>query len=110
MALTRSAWALPLHAATGTCAVMTFIFLYFRDFAWARLTAAAQVCFILWGWALAEFPFLVRPDVTVYNAAAPAVTVRLLLALLATGAIALLPTLIFLYKIFSPQRAELENV
>jgi cytochrome d ubiquinol oxidase subunit II len=76
-----------------------------QAFAWARWTAAAQVCFILWGWALAEFPFLIRPDLTVYNAAAPAATIRLLLAVLATGAIVLFPALVYLYAIFGPHSA-----
>ncbi len=101
-ALTRSAWAIPLHAATGACALMTFVFLYTRAFGWARWTAAGQVCFILWGWALAQFPFLIRPDITLYNSAAPPATTRLLLVLLATGAIVLFPTLIYLYVLFGP--------
>jgi cytochrome d ubiquinol oxidase subunit II len=101
-ALTRSAWAIPLHLATGACAVMTFVLLYLRAFEWARWTAAGQVCFILWGWALAQFPYLVRPDLTLYNAAAPAATIRLLLVLLATGAIVVFPTLLYLYVLFAP--------
>ena len=101
-ALTRSAWALPLHMATGACAVLTFALLYTRRYQWARWTASAQVCLILWGWALAQFPYLVRPDVTIYSAAAPASTVRLLLILLATGAVVLVPSLIYLYSLFGP--------
>jgi len=105
-ALTGSAWAIPLHAATGACAVATFVLLYWRNFGWARWTAAGQVCFILWGWALAQFPFLIRPDVTLYSASAPAATVRLLLVLLSTGAVVVFPALIYLYAVFGPGGGE----
>jgi cytochrome bd ubiquinol oxidase subunit II len=104
-ALTRSPWAIPWHAATAACAVATFAFLFTRTYAWARWTAAAQVLFILWGWALSQFPFLIRPDITLYSAAAPLATRRLLLSLLATGAIVLVPTLIYLYSVFGPRQA-----
>ena len=36
------------------------------------VAAAAQVSCIVWGWAFTQYPFLIRPDVTVQGAAAPA--------------------------------------
>jgi cytochrome bd ubiquinol oxidase subunit II len=100
--LTRSFWALPLHLATGACALMAFVFLYTSAFRWARVAAAAQVSCIVWGWVLAQYPFLIRPDVTVQSAAAPAATLRLLVALLCLGALVLFPALGYLYSVFDP--------
>jgi cytochrome d ubiquinol oxidase subunit II len=63
----------------------------------------AQVIFILVGWALAQFPHLVTPDITIYNAAAPESTLKLLLLALGAGAVALLPSLLYLFQIFKGQ-------
>jgi cytochrome d ubiquinol oxidase subunit II len=100
--LTRSFLALPLHAATGLCAGLAFVFLYTSAFRWARVAAAAQVSCIVWGWVLAQYPFLIRPDVTVLSAAAPATTLRLLVVLLGIGALVLFPALAYLFSVFDP--------
>jgi cytochrome bd-type quinol oxidase subunit 2 len=64
------------------------------------LAAIGQVTLILVGWCLAQYPNLVTPDVTVNNAHAPEVTLRLLVLALGAGAIILLPSLGFLFHIF----------
>ncbi len=69
-----------------------------RD-AWARVLAAAAAVAMLWGWAASQFPYLVEPSVTIYDAAPPA-TLRLLFFSLCGGSLLLLPLLYFLYKVF----------
>ena len=81
---------------------VVFVFLYIRAFRWARLAAVAQVSFIVWGWALVQYPFLIRPDVTAESAVAPAATLRLLIALLGVGALVLFPALVYLFSLFDP--------
>ncbi len=103
--LTASVWALPLHAATAAAAVGAFYFLWKRKYAWARLCAAAQVSLILWGWALAQFPYIVEPDITIASAAAPQATLRLLLAALAVGALVLFPSFYYLFRVFKGRTA-----
>jgi len=77
--------------------------LWKRKYRLARLCAAGQVTLILWGWALAQYPYAVRPHLTVLAAAAPG-TVRIaLLQVLAVGAIILLPSLLFLFRVFGPR-------
>ena len=71
-ALLASAWAVPLHVATGASAVAAFACLWRRRYELARLAAAAQVTSILWGWALAQYPYAIRPHLTLADAAAPA--------------------------------------
>ncbi|HRC77738.1 MAG TPA: cytochrome d ubiquinol oxidase subunit II, partial [Kouleothrix sp.] len=66
----------------------------------ARGLAAAQITLIMLGWAAAQFPYLVEPHITIADAAAPPVTLRLLLIALAVGALLLFPSLYFLYRIF----------
>ena len=48
----------------------------------------------------AQYPYLVPPDLTVAGAAAPAVTLRLVLIVLALGAVVLLPSLVYLFRVF----------
>ncbi|ALA59001.1 cytochrome d ubiquinol oxidase subunit II [Nitrospira moscoviensis] len=69
-----------------------------RDYL-ARLFAAAGAVAVLWGWALSQFPYLVEPSVTIYDAAPP-VTLRILLGSLLGGSVLLFPFLSYLYRLF----------
>ena len=102
-ALLASAWAVPLHVATGASALAAFAFLWLRRYEFARLAAAAQVLFILWGWALAQYPYAIRPHLTLGDAAAPANVQVLLLQVLGIGAVVLVPSLLYLFGIFGPR-------
>jgi cytochrome d ubiquinol oxidase subunit II len=102
-ALTASAWALPLHLATGVCAVAAFACLWFEQYRLARIAAAAQVALILWGWALAQYPYAIRPHLTLAEAAAPENVLVLLLQVLGVGAVILIPSLLYLFRIFGPR-------
>jgi cytochrome d ubiquinol oxidase subunit II len=79
--------------------------LWTRRFRLARLAAAAQVTFILWGWAAAQYPYLLPPSLTIEAAAAPVPTLTFALWALAVGACVLFPSLFYLFRIFKPQRA-----
>ena len=57
----------------------------------ARVAAATQVSLILWGWAIAQYPYVVPPTLTIAGAAAPALTLTLVLWALAAGALVLFP-------------------
>jgi cytochrome d ubiquinol oxidase subunit II len=98
--LTRTPWSWGLHAMTAACAITALAALVLRRLHLARLTAAAQAALILAGWAFAQYPFLVPPDLTLARTAAPAATLRLLLGTLAAGALLLLPAFFYLYRIF----------
>jgi cytochrome d ubiquinol oxidase subunit II len=100
-----SVWAIPLHVATAVCAVGAFAALWSRKYAWARLCAAGQLTLILWGWALAQFPYIIEPDITINSAAAPPQTLRLLLVALCAGAIILFPSFFYLFRIFKGRTA-----
>jgi cytochrome bd ubiquinol oxidase subunit II len=101
-----SAWALPLHLATGLTAVAVLAALWFRRFRLARIATGLQVTLIFWGWALAQYPFLVPPDLTVTNSAAPSSTLRLTLIGLAVGGTVLLPSLLYLFQVFKTVPAD----
>ena len=93
-------WAPLLIGATICFAAAALASLWFRRFALARVAAIGEVTFILGGWSLSQYPKLITPDVTIFNAAAPPITLRLLIYALVAGAVVLLPSLLFLFRIF----------
>jgi cytochrome d ubiquinol oxidase subunit II len=98
-------WASLLLALTSVMATVALVALWQRWFTLARMAAIGQVTLILAGWGLAQYPNLVTPDVTVDNAHAPEITLRLLVLALAVGAIILLPSLFFLFRIFKGKKS-----
>jgi cytochrome d ubiquinol oxidase subunit II len=104
--LTASVWAIPLHATTAAAAIGALAALWTRRYWWARNAAVAQVAFIVWGWALTQYPYLIRPHLTFDAAAAPRPTLVLLVQVLALGAAVVLPSLVFLFRIFGPRQLD----
>jgi len=98
--LANSWWAWPLQIVTALAALGTLSALWTRRFPLARFCAAAQVTLILWGWAWAQYPYLVRPELTIHNAAAPQATMRALLWALAAGVVVLFPSYWYLFHVF----------
>ena len=66
----------------------------------ARGAAVIQVSCIVWGWSLAQYPLLLPPDLSYVTAAAPAITLKLVLLALFVGALVLVPSLYYLFRIF----------
>jgi cytochrome d ubiquinol oxidase subunit II len=93
-------WAPVLLLWTSLFAVSTLFALWRRHYAFARVAAIGQVTTILAGWSFAQYPHLVYPDLTISNCAAPEVTLRLLVIALGSGAMVLLPSLYYLFRVF----------
>lgn len=97
-------WAPWLLAATSGCAVVALVALSRRHFRTARAAAIGQVTLILVGWSVAQFPSLIVPDLDIFNTAAPPITLRLLAGALALGALILLPSLYYLFRVFKGRK------
>ncbi|WP_394826009.1 cytochrome d ubiquinol oxidase subunit II [Pendulispora albinea] len=78
--------------------------LVLRKFRLARLAAAAQVAFLVAGWGLAQYPYLIYPSLTLFDAAAPPATLDFVLYTLPFGLLLVLPSLIWLFRVFSRAR------
>ncbi|MGH2802380.1 MAG: cytochrome d ubiquinol oxidase subunit II [Thermoleophilaceae bacterium] len=65
----------------------------------ARYTAAAAVGAIVAGWALAQEPYLLPPDLTVEEAAAPDATLTALVIAAVVGLALLVPALAWLFRL-----------
>lgn len=98
--LTASAWAGPLHAATGVAAVAAIGLLWVRRFAAARAAAAAQVTLIVLGWGLAQYPELAIPGLTIAECGAPKSVLVPMLVTLGIGSAVLVPALVYLFAVF----------
>lgn len=105
--LISSTWAPGYQVVVGGLALLTFTALWQRRFRLARVTAPIQAILILGGWARCQYPYLLPPDLTITAAAAPDATLNLVLAALALGFVVLVPSLIYLFRVFKsrPQRA-----
>jgi cytochrome d ubiquinol oxidase subunit II len=71
----------------------------------ARALAVIEVAMVLLGWARAQSPWLVIPDVTIESAAANRATQRAVLWAVAAGLPILGPSLWLLFRIFKSRRA-----
>ncbi len=98
--LVGSAWALPFQVATGLAAVAALAALWTRRYRLARAAAALQVSLILWGWVASQYPYLIPPDLTIADVAAPPATLHLVLPALVLGAAVLVPSLVYLFRVF----------
>lgn len=96
---------LPIQAATAVAALSAFAGLWRRRYPMARAAAITQVTLILVGWAVAQHPYLIAPDLTLAAAAAPDVTLRLLLLALGLGVPILGPALYWLLRVFKREPA-----
>ena len=66
----------------------------------ARVAVAAQVTFVLWAWAIGQWPYLIPPHVTIDGSAAPASTLTDWLIVVVAGMALLLPSLYYLFRVF----------
>ena len=96
----QSAWVWPLQTTTAIAAAVGYVALWVRRFLVARYAVIVQSTLIVWGWALAQFPNIIMPDLSIQDTAAPPTTLRLLVLALAAGAVILLPSFVYLLRIF----------
>jgi cytochrome d ubiquinol oxidase subunit II len=69
----------------------------------ARVAVIAQVVFVLWAWAVGQWPYLVPPDLTISGTAAPAATLTAMLVVIGIGGLILMPSLWLLFRVFKAQ-------
>lgn len=104
--LLHQPWSWPFQGLTAALALATIFFVWTRRFAWARLTAAAHVAWMILGWALAQYPYIVPESLTFEDAATyPSVLRPVAIALIA-GLFLLVPSFVYLYVLFKGPMAQ----
>ncbi len=96
-----SSRGLPLIVISAVAGIGSILLLLRTRLGLARVAAALAVTAVIWGWAVAQYPYLLQPELTVQDAAAGEATLRAMLISLIGGAILLVPSLIFLFTLFN---------
>jgi cytochrome d ubiquinol oxidase subunit II len=92
-------------AASAIAGIGSLICVWTRRYRFARAGAVDAVASVLFGWGVAQWPYLIVPDVTVTAAAAPEATLRVVVIGFAIGGAVLAPSLFLLFRIFKSERA-----
>jgi cytochrome d ubiquinol oxidase subunit II len=72
----------------------------------ARWSVAMFAASIVTGWASAQYPYLSRPDITIFNSVLSEDVVRDVFLASIAGAVLLFPSLALLFYVFKDQRKQ----
>src|SRR3712207_5748934 len=84
---------------SGLAGVATMALVWRERFGPARATATLAVAAIVVGWALAQEPYLLPPELTLDEAAANDATLTGVVIAMAVGSLILGPALFYLYRL-----------
>ena len=107
--LASAAWSIPFQILTGAVALWGIWTIWNRQFRLARILVPIQVTLIVFGWGLAQYPYLVTPDLTFPNTAAPDTVLRPVLIVLGVGGVLLVPAFWYLYAVFKGASGKTEQ-
>ncbi len=93
----RGVWLLLIALINGPIAAFA---VWRRSPRFARVAVAAQIVFVLWAWAIGQWPALVPPDFTIHGSAAPDTVLQALTITIAVGSLVLVPSLWLLFRVF----------
>jgi cytochrome d ubiquinol oxidase subunit II len=92
--------SLPSLVLGLTLAILSGWSLYSKSYVLARIFAVGEVIVLIAGWAMAQYPYLIYPDLTLQNAGASPEAILFLLRVLPFGLLILVPSLYLLYAVF----------
>jgi cytochrome bd ubiquinol oxidase subunit II len=90
---------LPLVILSGVCGIAVLVLLYRGALRGTRVLAAGAVAAVVWGWAVAQHPYLLPPTLTIDDAAASSATLTSLLIVFGVAVIVVLPALGLLFML-----------
>lgn len=79
--------------------------LWARRFVPTRAASGLAVSAILVGWAVAQYPYVLLPEVTIGEAAGGRATLTAMLVALVAGSVILVPALVYLFMLFQRPRS-----
>jgi cytochrome d ubiquinol oxidase subunit II len=92
--------ALPVVVLSVVAGVAALALVATRRYVPARAASGLAVTAILVGWAVAQYPYVLLPEVTIEEAAQGRATLVAMLVALIVGALVLVPALVYLYALF----------
>jgi cytochrome d ubiquinol oxidase subunit II len=93
---------------SGLAGAATLWLVFSERYALARWTSAVAVAAITVGWVLAQSPYVLPPRLTLDQAAASDATLATLLVAMGIGALVLVPSLVYLYRLVLQGRLQHE--
>ena len=101
--------ATPVFLAGILAALLSGWWLRGRSYRLARISSVVQVACLLAGWALAQSPYIIYPELTLTAAAAPRSTLLFILWSTPAGMALLLPSLWLLFRVFKGEHLSLRS-
>lgn len=98
-------WSWPLVIVASLVALGALWALWTKRDALARTLAVAQTLLVVFGFGASVFPWMVMHEITIEQAAAPKAMHALVLGALGIGSLILIPSLIYLLRVFKGPRA-----
>jgi len=90
---------LPLVVLSGACGTAVLVMLARRRHRGLRPLAILAVAAVIWGWGVAQFPYLLPTSLDIATAAAPGPTLTSVLVVFGVAAVTILPALGLLYAL-----------
>jgi cytochrome d ubiquinol oxidase subunit II len=96
---------LPVVVAGVACFAGSAWSVFTRRYWLSRAFAAGEISLLILGWGLAQYPYLVYPDLALDSVAAPVATLRFVVLSLPVGAALIIPSLWLLLRVFKSRLA-----
>ena len=96
----------PLVGASVVTGFLSLVSLVVQRYRSAALAAATAVAAVIWGWAIAQYPYIVPPLISIEDAKAPTNILWLMIATVGLGALLVLPSLAYLLYLFKARHTE----
>jgi cytochrome d ubiquinol oxidase subunit II len=100
---------LPLVVLSALCGLALLAVLLRGGRRPLRPLAAGAVVAVIWGWGVAQFPYLLPREMTIASAAAPDSTLNVVFIVFAAAAVLVLPSLALLYTLSQRDLLEAEH-
>jgi len=91
---------MPVVLAGFACFAGSAWSVFTRRYSHSRVFAAGEIGLVILGWGLAQYPYLVYPDLRLDAVAAPVATLRFVVWSLPVGALLIIPSLWTLFRVF----------
>ena len=91
--------ALPLVIVSLLCGSAVLVLLRRRARRGARVLAVGAVAAMIWAWGIAQHPYLLPPDLTIDDAAAPSATLTSLLIVAGIAVVLVVPSIALLFTL-----------
>jgi cytochrome bd ubiquinol oxidase subunit II len=94
-----TAEALPLVIASAVFGIGALALIWRRAGRGARPLAVGAVVAVIWGWGVAQFPYLLPESLTISDGAAPGDTLTMVIIVFGAAAVLVLPAIGLLYTL-----------